>query len=75
MRVSGQFYFFNEKISQAQKAHKAQKAQNVKQAIFFLLDVFYGHKNAVFFVLHTKKDKKDKKHEKHIKSIKTQIRE
>ena len=34
---------------------------------FLLLDVFYAHKNAVFFVSHTKKYKK------HTKSIKMQI--
>ena len=32
------------------KAQKAQKAQNAKQATFFLLDVFYAHENAAFFV-------------------------
>ena len=43
------------------KKHKKYiKAQNVKHAIFFFLDVFYAHKNAVFFVLHTKKHKKHK---------------
>ena len=36
---------------------------------FLLLRCFYAHKNAVFFVLHTKK------HKKHIKGIKTQISE
>ena len=76
MRVSGQFYFLNEKISHAQKAPKAQnahkrlslrccfflcaqkmqkaqnaqKVQNARQVTFFLLDVFYTHKNAAFFV-------------------------
>ena len=39
---------------------------------FLLLRCFYAHKNAVFFVSHTKKHKK---HKKHIKSIKTQISE
>ena len=38
----------------------------------FLLRCFYVHKNAVFFVSHTKKHKK---HKKHIKSTKTQINE
>ena len=51
----------------ARKAQKASIAQKVKQATFFLFDVFIAHKNAVFFVLHIKKQKK------HIKSIKTQI--
>ena len=46
------------------KAQKVHKAQNVKQAIFFFIDVFYTHEIAVFFVLHTKKLKK------HIKRIK-----
>ena len=39
------------------KAQNVQKAQNIKQAIFFLLDVFYAHKDAAFFVLHTKSTK------------------
>ena len=43
------------------KKHKKYiKVQNVKQAIFFFLDVFYTHKNAVFFVLHTKSTKSTK---------------
>ena len=80
-----QFYFLTQKILHTQKAQKAQnankrlslrrflqvqKAQNVKQAIFFFLDVSYAHKNAVFFALHTKKSTK-----KHIKSTKTHIGE
>ena len=73
MRVSWQFYFLTERISDTRKAQKAQsankrlslrrfllaqkaqKAQNVKQATFFFLDVSYAHKNAVLFTLHTKK--------------------
>ena len=51
------------------KPQKVQKAQNLKQATFLLLDVFIAHKNAVFFVLYTKK------HKKHIKSTKTHIGE
>ena len=39
------------------KTTKSTKSTNVKQATFFLLDVFIAHKNAVFFVLHTKKQK------------------
>ena len=60
---------FHSDVFHAHKKHKKyKKAQNVKQAIFFL-DILYAHKNAVFFVLHTKK------HKKHIKSTKTQISE
>ena len=33
-----------------QKAQNAQKVQNARQVTFFLLDVFYVHKNAAFFV-------------------------
>ena len=81
MRVSRKLYFLNEKISHAQKPQKVQKAQEAqkstkhKQATFLLLDdfllltCFYVHKNAVFFVSHTKK------HKKHIKSTKTQMSE
>ena len=32
MRVSGQLYFLNEKISHAQKAQKAYKAQKAQNA-------------------------------------------
>ena len=32
MRVSRQFYFFNKKISLAQKAQKAQKVEKVQKA-------------------------------------------
>ena len=74
-----QFYFSTQKILHTQKAQKAQnankrrslrhflqvqKAQNVKQAIFFFLDVSYAHKNAVLFALHTQKKHK-KAHKKH----------
>ena len=58
MRSLGQFWLFylfflreNFTRTKKHKKHrKAQKAQNVKQATFFLLDVFYAHKNAAFFV-------------------------
>ena len=40
--------FYVHKKHEKYKKHK--KAQNVKQAIFFLLDAFIAHKNAVFFV-------------------------
>ena len=33
MRVSGQFYFFYEKASHAQKVQKAQKAQNTNKRL------------------------------------------
>ena len=72
MRVSTQTSDFHLDLSYAHKKHKkyknTKKAQNVKQAInfFFFLDVSYAHKNAVLFVLHTKK---------HIKSTKTDIGE
>ena len=39
MRVSGQFYFLNEKISHAQKAQKS-----TKRTSDFHLDVLYAHK-------------------------------
>ena len=46
---------FHSHVLYAHKNHKKhKKAQNVKQAIFFFLDVFYVHKNTVFFALHTK---------------------
>ena len=51
-----------------QKKHKKHKTQTSN----FHLDVFYAHKNAVFFVSRTKKHNK---HKKHIKSIKMQISE
>ena len=45
---------FHSDVFYAHKKHKNYKkhikAQNVKQTIFFLLDVFIVHKNAVFFV-------------------------
>ena len=84
MRVSRQFYFLIEKTSHAQKNTKRTKRKQAtftqtfftrikstkRQASDFLfLRYFYAHKNAAFFVLHTKK------HKKHIKSIKTQISE
>ena len=37
-------------IKKHKKAQKAQKAQTTKQATFFVLDAFYAHKNAAFFV-------------------------
>ena len=45
------------------KAQNYIKAQNVEQATFSFLDVFYAHKNTVFFALHAKKQKKA--HKKH----------
>ena len=55
---------FHSDVFYAYKKHK--KAQNVKQAVFFLLDIFYANKNAVCFVLHIKKHKnRQKAHEKH----------
>ena len=58
--------FTRTKSTKAQKAQKVQKAPNVKQAIFFHLDVSYAHKNVVFFVF---------THKKSTKSTKTQISE
>ena len=40
------------------KSIKSTKNTKRKQATFFFLDVFYAHKNAVFFALHTRKYKK-----------------
>ena len=39
-----------ENYKKHKKCKKRKKAQNSKQAAFFLLDPFYAHKNAVFFV-------------------------
>ena len=36
-------------ILKHKKYKKHKKAQNAKQAILFLLDIFYAHKNAAFF--------------------------
>ena len=84
------FIFFYEKILHSQKStkkhKKAQKAQNAKQATFFLLDNFYAHKNAAFFVFvrlgnfkllcfFIRKFYTQKKHKKHTKSTKTQTSE
>ena len=46
-------FFFYEKILNTQKSTKSikiTKTQISKQATFLPLDVFYGHKNAAFFV-------------------------
>ena len=45
--IRGVFILFYGRTSHAQKA---QKAQDNKQATFFLLDVFYAYKNAVCFI-------------------------
>ena len=57
MRVSGQFYFFNEKASHAQKVQKAQKAHKMhKNANKWIGDffpfrcVFQTHLKLFFFV-------------------------
>ena len=50
------FHFDADKKHKKHKIHK--KAQNVKQVIFFPLDVFYAHKNVVFLFLHKRKAKK-----------------
>ena len=39
-----------EKYKKYKKCKKRKKVQSAKQAAFFLLDSFYTHKNAVFFV-------------------------
>ena len=48
---------------------KSIKSTKRQTSDFLPLRCFYAHKNAAFFVLHTKK------HKKHMKSIKTQISE
>ena len=40
----------HKKQKKYKKAQKAHQAQNTKQAAFFVLDAFYAHKNAAFFV-------------------------
>ena len=52
------------------KSIKSTKSTKCQASDFLPLRWFYVHKNAVFFVSHTKKHKK---HKKHAKSIKTQI--
>ena len=52
------------------KSIKSIKSTKRETNDFLLLRWFYVHKNAVFFVSHTKNHKK---HKKHTKSIKTQI--
>ena len=54
------------------KSIKSTKSTKRQTSDFLPLRCFYAHKNAVFFVSHTKKHKK---HKKHIKSIKMQISE
>ena len=67
------FHLDAHKNHKRHKKHK--KVQNVKQAIFFLLDVFYANENAVFFVFTHKKAQKGTKYIKSTKSTKTQISE
>ena len=71
MRVSGQFYFLQKDFTRTKstKSIKSTKKHKKQTSDFPPLRCFYAHKNAVFFVSHTKK------HKKHIKSIKTQISE
>ena len=78
MRVSGQFYFFYEKISHVQKRTKSIKSIKSLKSIksikstkrqtndFLILRCFYAHKNAVFSCFtHRKAQKAQKAHKKH----------
>ena len=56
------------------KSIKSTNAQNVKQAIFFLLDVFVRIK-MLPFLFHTQKSTKSIKNTKSMKITKTQISE
>ena len=49
----------------SKKSTKSIKGTKRRTSDFLPLRCFYAHKNAVFFVSHTKKHKKHKKHEKH----------
>ena len=64
-----QTFFTHMKSIKSIKKTKSTKSTKRQTSDFLFLRCFYAHKNAAFFVLHTKK------HKKHIKSIKTQISE